>query len=155
MAPKNGTPVRPLAPVCDPEYVYTVTNSVANTYDVHFNTSVDNSTGSTVKFTVKADESGTTTYGLSVAVEAEVSAGIFAKIKGTINGSVQKSMTTTYGSTVEVTVNPRSTLNVQYGVWRENVAWSSYYLRSSCSKTQQKSGTAWAPYQKKWRIFYA
>ncbi|WP_430781099.1 hypothetical protein [Actinoplanes sp. G11-F43] len=116
--------------------------------------SVENNTSKAVKYTVKADQSGTTTYGVSVGVEAELKAGIFTNIKGSINGSVQKSMTTSYGSQVETEVEPRKTLTVQYGIWRENVAWKSYYMRKNCSITKEQHGTAWAPYQIRWRLFY-
>ncbi|MEU4620994.1 hypothetical protein AB0G04_13575 [Actinoplanes sp. NPDC023801] len=115
---------------------------------------MENNSNKDVKYTVRADESGTTTYGLSITVEEELSAGIFAKIKGSINGNVSKSMTTAYGSTVEVNVDPHKTLRVQYGIWRENVAWKSYYMRTNCSTTKNQSGTAWAPYEKRWKIFY-
>lgn len=151
--PRSGG-VKPLAVICDAGYTYTVTNSIKNTYDVKFNTSVENNSRKDVKYTVKADESGTTTFGLSISVEEELKAGIFASIKGSVNGSVQKSMTTAYGSSVEVSVEPASTLHVQYGIWRENVAWKSYYMRANCSTTKNQSGTAWAPYEKRWKIFY-
>ncbi len=96
-----------------------------------------------------------TLFGGLVAVAACVVLRlIFAKIKATINGDIEKSWTTEYGSEISVDVKPESELRVQYGAMNELVSWMKWYFYSNCDQGQKSNGTAKAPYREKWKIFY-
>lgn len=137
---------------CDATYATYVTNNVKNDYVETFRTSTRNSTDESVPFDVEVTETGTVEYGLSVNVEEELKAGIFAKVAASINGSVKKSMSTSYGLKVHPTVKPHHKMTVQYGIYREKFSWRRYRIFSNCHETTLKQGTGWAPYDKEFRI---
>lgn len=143
----------PQAEYCEPGW-YKSVSSLANTFDVAYNTGVENNTAEKKEFKVKADKSGNFKYTVSIAVEEDFKAWIFAKIKASINAGVEQSWTTTYGSEVSTEVKPYSTLNAQYGVMEEMTAWRRYLMYSNCHTANETTGTAWVPYKEMWRFFY-
>jgi hypothetical protein len=144
---------KPQARYCSPGNRVSLSNT-KNTLDVKYRTSVTNGTGSTQRFKFTSKKSGTTTYGLSITLSAELKAGIFAKIGAEINPSVEKSMTAETGEEVAGTVKPHSTLKGDFGNWRENVSGWSAYMYSNCTYGTKKYFKAWAPYRTNWRVYY-
>lgn len=140
------------AEYCAPRYVKRVINNVKNDYVETFRTTVRNTTSKPVPADIQVTDTDTVTYGLSVNVEEEFKAWIFAKIKASINMSVAKSMTTSYGLTIHPTVQPRQKLTVQYGIYREKASFRHYQVYSNCNERTVKAGTAWAPYSKDFKI---
>jgi hypothetical protein len=136
---------------CTTHRVYSV-SKVKNTFDIKYRETDDNSQNSqSDDWTVVVTTAGTTTYGLSVGVEAELSLGIFSKVKASLNGSVSKSMSTTVGTTHRTTVGAGHITRAEYGIWRQNFKWKTYWLYPNCSKGTVKSGSGHAPYSIKWR----
>ena len=152
--PLWGVPDRPdRAPDnCTPKTSKSVNNNVKNDYKETFLTGMRNNTGDSIPFDVTVTETDTVTYGLSVTVEEDFKAWIFAKIKASVNANVSKSMTTQYGLTVHPTVRPHHKITVQYGVSREKVSFRRWQTYRDCSQKTTKTGTAWAPYSKDFRI---
>ncbi|WP_435599988.1 hypothetical protein [Streptomyces sp. C10-9-1] len=145
---------KPQALYCTPGNRVVISKNTANTIDVKYRTSVTNSTGSKQNYKFTSKKGGTTTFGLSITVSAELKAGIFAKIGAEVNGSVSRSLTAEIGEEVSGTVKPRSTLKGDFGNWRENVSGWTAYMYSNCSYGTKKYFNAWAPYRTNWRVYY-
>jgi hypothetical protein len=136
---------------CDPGRSYTLTNT-KNSFDIKYRETDDNSKNkSDDTWNITVTSSGTTTFGVSVNVEEEISAGIFAKVKASINGSISHSMSTTTGTSHTTTVKAGHIVRAEYGIWRENFKWKTHYLYSNCDTSATKSGSGHAPYSIKWR----
>ncbi|MFD9032592.1 hypothetical protein ACFVZW_15785 [Streptomyces sp. NPDC059567] len=159
VGPAGAAPVDPFDPqpqaeYCQPGKRAAIPTNTANTLDVKYRTSVTNGTGSTQNFKFTSKKSGTTTYGLSITVSAEMKAWIFAKIAAEVNGSVEKSKTAEIGEEVSGTVKPHSTLKGDFGNWRENVSGWTAHQYSNCSYGTKTYFNAWAPYRTNWRVYY-
>jgi hypothetical protein len=137
--------------VCDAGSSVTITN-LPNKLKVDWPDAVINDSKSTASYTVKAEVSTTFTWGVSVSVSAEAKALIFAKVTGTVNGSIEHSKTTTYGSSVTVTVPPHSTMKADRGMWQEKFSFKYYRIDKSCRETRS-SGTGQAPYRSAWHLY--
>jgi len=143
--------VRPLSQFCEPYNGRTETNT-ANTFDIKYRETDDNSASdSDDTWNVTVTTSGTTTFSLSVNIEEELKAGIFADVKASINGGIQKSMSTTTGTSHTTTVKAGHILRAEYGIWRDNFNWRTYHVFSNCKEGNVKAGTGYAPYTIAWR----
>lgn len=139
-------------PLCDAASSVTVTN-LANSFKVDWSDVAINETSGKATIAVKAEVATTYTYGLSVSVTAEAKALIFAKVSGTINGSVSKSKMTTYGSTFTVDVPARTTVKVDRGMWQERFGYKYYSINRNCVE-KRSSGTGQAPYKTAWKAYH-
>jgi hypothetical protein len=147
-------PAAQAAVYCDPTWVYSVSSNTPNDMRVFDRHAVVNGTGSTITGSFTAESSGTVSATASVSLTAEASAAVFAKVSATVNASVTKSMTATIGVTATSSVNPYSTLNGDYGIYRENVTMKRYYLYSNCSAGAASYFSYSAPYRKAWKLYY-
>ncbi|MDT9691139.1 hypothetical protein Q5762_22870 [Streptomyces sp. P9(2023)] len=153
-APVDPIDPQPEAEYCQPGNRVAIPTNTANTLDVKYRTSVTNGTSSTQNFKFTSKKGGTTTFGVSITVSAELKAGIFSKIGAEVNGSVEKSMTAEIGEEVSGTVKPHSTLKGDFGNWRENVSGWTAYQYSNCSYGTKTYFNAWAPYRTNWKVYY-
>ena len=147
-------PVAQAAVYCDPRWVYSVYSNTANDMRVFDRHAVVNGTGSTITGSFTAESSGTVSTSASISLTAEANLAVLAKVSATVNASVTTSMTATIGVTATSSVNPYSTLNGDYGIYRENVTMKRYYLYSNCNAGTASYFSYSAPYRKAWKLYY-
>jgi len=136
---------------CPPKNTVTIKN-VPNDLKVDWADAVINNSTSKVKYTVKAETSKAFKWGLSASVSAEFKASIFAKVQVTLNGNIESTKTTTYGSTVEVEVPAKTTMKADRGMWREKFTYTYLKRYSNCAQVSG-SGSGQAPYRQAWHIY--
>lgn len=145
------TVVVPSIQVCDPGTSVSLTNT-PNALKVDWADAVINSTSGSASYTVKAEVSTTFKETASISVSAEFKALIFSKVSATINGGIEHSKTTTYGSSVTVTVPAHKTMKADRGMWQEKFSFRTYKIDKYCRETRS-SGTGQYPYRAAWHIY--
>jgi hypothetical protein len=143
--------LHPLHEICDASHSTTVSN-LPNKLSVDYRDSMINDTGLEQTLSVTATKSTTFTWGLSVTVGVEAKAWIFAKVSASVNGSIQHSSTTTFGSTATARVPAHSIIKADRGMWQEKFGYKYYSINGSCKETHG-SGTGQAPYRQYWRLY--
>jgi hypothetical protein len=136
---------------CTARTTVTVKN-IPNSLSVDYADSVINRKTVKAKFTVKAEISKAFKWSVAASVTGEFQALIFSKVSATINAGVEKTKTTTYGSTIEVEVAPKDTTFVDRGMWQEKFSYTYSRLQKNCLKTSG-SGKGQAPYRQAWHIY--
>jgi hypothetical protein len=129
----------------------TTVSNVPNDLKVDWADSVINGGSTKATYTVTAEKSTTFTWNVNVNVSSEVKVAIFGKVTAEINGGIQHTSTTTYGSSVTIEVPPHKTVKADRGMWQEKFAFKYYSISATCVETRS-SGTGQAPYRQAWKI---
>jgi hypothetical protein len=144
------TEFRP-APDCSASITYKLEN-LKNPLNVDFRDSAHNGTQDMMDFTLKAEKSTAMKYTVSLKLTTTASAAIFGKIQAEVNGGVERTKTTTYGSTVTGHVRPKKTVFGDRGMYEELVGFTQKQTWPSCDVVVTK-GKAKAPYREHWHLY--
>lgn len=132
-----------------------VTSVKATGYKVAYRDSVMNGLSTTEQLKCKAETTTSAEYSLSVSAEASVKGAIFAEFKASVSSGVSKSMQSTYGSEVTVTVPAKSTRYCTYGIYVPKVSGQTSYDAYSAGKQTHIKTVTWtatAPQRLGWKL---
>lgn len=164
-APKPGVPhlgpvasghlhVTPDGYYCDPGWIYdSVSNQGRQIFQLGPTYGDYNGTGGTATVTLTATVGGTVSVGWSGGVSLDANV-IVAGVRGSINGSVQVSLTAYVTNSISFGVPAYKTGYGQYGVWRQVAVGHYYYLMSNCTTgTDYGWPTTYSPWYVGWNTW--